>query len=165
MNILEQLLAQADESAFFVPALSVMAPYGSALAAGVKPIENRTWSPPLKFRGSLVLIHQGKGKKYLGRSEEMEHVRSLWPAMPPAHHLGAFVGIARLRDCLPLADVQDPWAEGPMCWRFDDAVEIEPITYQGALGLFYVPKQSLKGIRLVGKEATCSSSPEGKGSR
>lgn len=41
-------------------ALTIHQPWASAIAAGVKPIENRTFEPPSSVFGSRLAIHAGK---------------------------------------------------------------------------------------------------------
>lgn len=41
-------------------ALTLWQPWASAIAAGAKQIENRSWSPPARVMGQRILIHAGK---------------------------------------------------------------------------------------------------------
>ena len=40
-------------------AISVRQPWSYLICAGIKPIENRTWKLPEKYKGQRVLIHAG----------------------------------------------------------------------------------------------------------
>ena len=42
--------------------LSVKQPWSFLICSGIKPIENRTWKLPEKYRGERVLIHAGKSR-------------------------------------------------------------------------------------------------------
>jgi hypothetical protein len=124
-----------------IPALTVMQPYASAIAADIKPVENRGWAPGPGLIGRRILIHAGKGQTYLSDPHAMRKVRSLWIGAPREFVTGAFVGHARLKGWVLLRDrpVACPWSFGPICWLFEDAVEIEPIPWTGAQRVFQVP--------------------------
>lgn len=114
--------------------LSVQQPWAWAIIHGPKRIENRSW--PTRYRGPL-LIHAGKSRKSLGDED------GLIPDLPPYDQLdyGMLIGIVTLKDCQPVEDTRrDPFAFGPICWLLGEPVPfVEPIVYNGKLGLFDVP--------------------------
>lgn len=42
--------------------LSVKQPWSYLICSGIKPVENRTWKLPEKYKGERVLIHAGKSR-------------------------------------------------------------------------------------------------------
>jgi hypothetical protein len=166
--------AQTDKEALvrygesLTHAITVHQPYAWALAAGHKPVENRTWRPPLWMVGRLIGIHAGKlidGDAYHG----LRWGEGGLPERPGAKALtlGAFIGVARLvgvvferkldgawpnyhrlngaskaiLDPLPL-DLQArirPWWRGPWGWLLEEAVLLpEPIPMRGQQGLWRI---------------------------
>jgi len=126
-------------------ALTIKQPWAWAIAAGHKRIENRSW--PTSFRGHLA-IHTGKcpTQKYLRESRAI--IRGLGvepPVAEPARMFSHIVAVARIADCVRLADlpgelVGDPWAFGEWCWLLADVVPLpEPIPCGGGLGLWNLP--------------------------
>lgn len=99
-----------------------------------KRVENRRWFTP--YRG-LLAIHAGKGRSYLGPSDE--------EALPGMIY-GAVVGVAELTAIVRLDGRLPPglhWvrehehAEGPFCWVLDNVRRLrEPYPLRGQLGLF-----------------------------
>ena len=53
----EYILLDAEQH--ILPAISVRQPWAYLICAGLKPIENRTWKLPEKYKGQRVLIHAG----------------------------------------------------------------------------------------------------------
>jgi hypothetical protein len=41
------------------PCLTIRQPYASAIVAGIKKVENRSWHPPAHILGQRILIHAG----------------------------------------------------------------------------------------------------------
>lgn len=150
-------------------------PFAYTLAAGWKPIENKTERPPLHLIGKLVGIHAGL---QWCRPEDMP----CWPAhlhpMPaqddPRLTFGALIGVAGLVgvvrvgrtpwghglvrevgrgavvEPLPvaLADRIRPWWRGPWGWLFEEAVLLpEPIPMKGQQGLWRLPEEVRDGRR------------------
>lgn len=132
-------------------ALTIHQPWAWAIAQGYKTIENRNWVT--SYRGPL-LIHAGRsrksiesGRRFLGR---------LGIEMPDADQLafGAIMAITRLKHCLELeAVIENPFAEGPICWVLEDVHAIEPLPWPGEQGLFNVADEAVKKLRLVGSRA------------
>lgn len=116
-------------------ALTIKRPWAWAIAAGIKRVENRTWRT--RFRG-LIAIHAGLGI-CTGREllEQLGHVVPAYEEMPAQ----AIIAVARLVDCVPVAEVKDdPLAFGPWCWLLEDVRAIEPIPCGGRLSLWTVPR-------------------------
>lgn len=133
-------------------AVTIHQPWAWAVAAGHKPVENRTWRPPLEAVGRLVGIHAGL-RPY--SADEWDEVMRAWnsdedmPVEPLT--VGALIGVARLVGVISLGNplkagclrfwrhvgrskcvgeyVPDelaarirPWWRGPWGWLFEEAV-------------------------------------------
>lgn len=80
-------------------ALTIHQPYAWAVAAGHKPVENRTWRPPLEAVGKLIGIHAG-----LANIRKSTEAVAYWPKEAPFPFVpggptltyGALIGVARL---------------------------------------------------------------------
>lgn len=125
-------------------AITVCEPYASAIIRGPKRVENR--QQPWKFRGRL-LIHAGKSTKFMGTLTAAELAD--WPEYDESKlTFGAILGSVEVYDCVelrrPMSD--DPWACGPYCLLLRDPESFAvPIPYRGALGLFDVPDEVVRG--------------------
>lgn len=124
-----------------VPVLSVRQPWASAIVAGVKPVENRSWPPPRWILGRKMLIHAAK------KIDPDAAIHDLWPECPTDLPTGMVVGLARV------VGVQDaggrtgcPWSTGPFCWLLEDAVPVEPFSLRGALKIFEVHSADLPAL-------------------
>lgn len=148
-------------------ALTICQPYASLICLPAsdrrhKRVENRTWST--SYRGPL-LIHAGKSKQFLwleaGTLRDARY--GLGPDDMP---MGAFVGIARLVDCVPIlyqatprrlpvvpfeSRQKYPWlqahahTEGPVCWVLEDVRKFAaPVPTSGSQGLWYAPLEQVR---------------------
>lgn len=157
-------------------ALSLWQPWASAMAAGGKLIETRSWST--KHRG-LVAIHaaQHKDEDHLWDCRRLtawfaalnltEPVGELWEVLP----FGAVVAVGELAGVLPVESLNHEalwvprtrphlgpeswWSEAGMGdytagrygWVFSRVVALkEPIPFKGAQGLFTVPDELIRGM-------------------
>lgn len=133
-------------------ALSIHAPYGSLIAAGIKRHETRSWRT--NYRGPLA-IHQGKSWV------DADVAATLRPALKAlqrrcpvmwandiehGHGIGAVVAIANLVDCVPTESLTeiDPldrlcgdFTPGRWAWRLEVATWFGfPVPTRGRQGLF-----------------------------
>jgi hypothetical protein len=126
-------------------ALTIWQPWASAIVAGPKWLENRTWKPPAWIAGKRIAIHAGK---VLDR-EASEDLRlgnilspgMLWPHDPAALPRGAIIGTARVTGYV--TDSTDPWFVGPVGWVLADVEPCEPVPCRGAQGIWVVPAEVL----------------------
>jgi hypothetical protein len=103
------------------PCLTVKQPYASAIIAGVKPVEYRTWRAPDRLIGEMLLIHAGKRL-----ATETEYRQF---ANGPR---GAILGAVIVVDCIDGVD----WWE----WVVRDPVVFcDPVHAIGRLQLWPVP--------------------------
>lgn len=97
-------------------AITVGQPWASLIAVGAKTIETRP--RPTKHRG-LVLVHAAAADtdRFMHRYSEAWNAlgEEIGGAAPPR---GAIVAVARIVQCLPVADGgQETTPEGPWIWR------------------------------------------------
>lgn len=116
-------------------ALSIRQPWCWALAAGFKPVENRTWVVPSHVLGQTIALHASKTIEHA----VVDEVRRMCFDVEPKLHTAAIVGVARLVDCIDKSD--SAWFVGPYGFVFEDAVQLPvPIPCKGSLGFFRLPK-------------------------
>jgi activating signal cointegrator 1 len=124
-------------------ALSLLQPYATLLALGVKVHETRSWTTP--YRGWLA-IHASR--RYTGdQRADAHHVAvHLRPHVPDDLPCGALVGVGRLVDVRPVERVHTTrldralgtYTAGRFAWRFADVQLIDPLAASGSLGLWYL---------------------------
>lgn len=118
-------------------ALTLKQPWGTAIAADVKPVENRTWKPYLRVP-FLLALHAGKGWDREGEA----FVRELWPACPPRadHASGKVIAIVQILGVVRADDrPTDPWSFGPWCWVIGRGLVVDGPHLTGHLGLWRLP--------------------------
>jgi hypothetical protein len=147
-------------------ALTLWAPWGTAMALGVKTIETRSWKT--NYRGP-VLIHQSKkplcdclaGVPWRDRNWMLADLKG---APIP---LGAVVAVGTLVACIPTEQLTPSFAArhwgdyspGRFAWSFDDLRALpEPIYCPGAQGLWEVPEDLANHVAmlLAGQETTAA---------
>jgi hypothetical protein len=135
-------------------ALTVVQPWASAIACGIKVIETRGWRT--SHRGPLV-IHAGLGQKAetmfgTGRLFPPDGVSTLARAgLPDDRPLGAIVAITRLIDCrqaktapTELEDLLGDFGVGRWGWQLYGTWPLpRPIYTRGRLGLWEVTQPVL----------------------
>jgi hypothetical protein len=127
--------------------ITVRPPWSHWLAAGVKPLENRTWQPPRGWRGQLV-IHAGKTLDPEGFSFGARL----------GHHIseddvsrGEFLAVAKLVDVHRAGpdcrDACTDWGQ-PGCfhWMLQDIRRLVTIEGRGRQRLFIPPDDVLEQI-------------------
>lgn len=123
-------------------ALSIQQPYAWAIAAGFKPVENRTWKTG--FRGPC-LIHAGQ--KVLKDDIDSVIAQIADQTGTPRHMVrnaydlqaktGGLVGFGTITDCV--SEHPSEWFHGPYGFVFDDVRKLNFIACKGRLGFFDVP--------------------------
>ena len=108
-------------------ALTVRQPWASLIVAGIKDVENRSWST--KYRGKLG-IHAGMRIEI----QALDDYGYLLGDRPPPR--GALIGSVTLVDCI--RNSKSEWAErGAWHWVLTDAHAIvHPRKMNGRLGLW-----------------------------
>lgn len=129
--------------------LSIQQPWATLLAAGIKDMENRTWTT--KFRGKLLLHASGKTVPRHTLDELPYEMfipivnAQIFGNIPEFADMptGAIVGYADLTDCIT-EDTMTIWDGGPDCTKFvmqNAYVFDEPIEgVKGKLNIFDYPE-------------------------
>jgi len=128
--------------------LTIQQPWASAVAAGAKMIENRTWGT--KHRGPLV-IHAGKTRPaHLALTDD--RIAALWPdAVDRRWPKGVLLCVAELVDCHADQGCCRPWGEGSFVnrttgalertvyhWVLEDVRPVQRVALKGSLGLLRI---------------------------
>ncbi|MEU0967854.1 hypothetical protein ABZ357_21345 [Streptomyces sp. NPDC005917] len=115
-------------------ALTVRQPWAALIAAGLKPVENRSWALPASFAGPL-LIHAGTKNDADGwRAPGVREALEGWPVT-----YGAIVAVVDRVTChLGEGCCADRWGEhGAFHWVLEDVRRLpEPIRATGRLSLW-----------------------------
>lgn len=137
-------------------ALSLIEPWASLVARGLKRFETRSWGTA--YRGPIA-IHASKSREAI---DETGYVESLfkeagvpvppwWPRRAEDYPLGRIVAVTALEDCwrmtpegIAARNRQEvafgAWAEGRFAWALSAARALErPIPCRGALGVWVMP--------------------------
>ena len=111
-------------------ALSIQQPWAQLIVAGLKPIENRTWTTD--YRGPL-LIHAAQRM-----SVEIEAVERAFAIKidRKALHFGAIIGRVELVDIVTHS--RSPWFAGPYGFVLRNPRPMHPLPWRGRLNLFEV---------------------------
>jgi len=119
-------------------ALSVRQPWAFCLAAGWKPVENRSWrrgNPGLNFRGEFA-IHASSGMTRAECEDCADLCAALGFACPPPADLqrGGIVGVASILDVV--TEMDSGWFFGPKGLVIANARPVDFIAVGGRLGFF-----------------------------
>jgi len=135
--------------------LTIRQPWASLIMAGIKDVENRTWST--KLRGRFLVqssgsIHEDEfvsAKKILFKERIQIKPTSAIGAVqvrgfPFACHLGAILGTVELTDVVTESD--SPWFVGPVGFTLSNPQPFaEPIPAKGKLS-FWTPDDDLQAL-------------------
>lgn len=122
--------------------LSIRQPYAWAIMAGIKPVENRSWSTT--YRGPLA-IHAGKAWYDDERFDRIELAcwcKEYGVEFPSEIHLGGIVGIVDLVDVV--TDHPSEFFDGPYGWVLANPRPVEFIPMKGRLGLFEIDDRLIR---------------------
>ena len=138
-----------DYEVEIMKAISIRQPWAYLVIKGIKPIENRTWKLPEKYKGKRVLVHSGitSAKNWV---EKVKAIPEAWDRLsnkPYDYHYSAIIGSVEIVDCV----INHPsiWAEKtPMAYLGKLVVECQPPIYNWVLKnpiLFDKPILKVKG--------------------
>lgn len=116
-----------------IKCLAVRQPWAWAICAGLKGIENRTWTT--KHRGRIAIVASAN------KTDLNAYTRAAKPnkLSTSTFTLGAVIGVADLVDVEPLGPHLETnrWAFGPYCWRLANGRKFpEPIPCSAKLNLY-----------------------------
>lgn len=138
------------EPKLIIRGLTLWRPWAWAVAAGHKPVENRTWAPPDWLLGHWVAIHAGKS--FERGMDPWIATRAGLERLPFASRATGIVGVARLKGVATsveqLPDRARPWWAGPVGWIFSTAIMLEePIKRPGHQGLWLLRRHEVRRCR------------------
>lgn len=146
-------------------ALSLMEPWATFMALGLKTVETRSWVA--HYRGE-VMIHASKSKECLGLANEILARAGLELRFPEGHPwpLGKIVAVVDLSECLhtghflpgkniTVADYcMGDYSSGRFGFRTRNLWKVpEPVECRGALGFWLVPAEIAQRV-LAQRKAT-----------
>jgi hypothetical protein len=153
-------------------ALSLTQPWATIVARGLKPIENRRWTPPIAMYGETFAIHASKTWDKEGElwiRETWEGFDDVVDAIGDAVLVrSAILGVARLTGYMSKSDrlfytaaggrivaspghelESNPWYVGPYGFTLDQVRELNvPIPVSGALSFWRLPVEVDAILRL-----------------
>jgi hypothetical protein len=130
-------------------AISICQPWASAIVAGIKQVENRTWATT--HRGP-ILIHASLSTRWFGIIEPalLDAIESRCGDMRGLVR-GAIIGVANIEAIEDVDTIrrrmpeQAEWAFGPLCWVLKDPRRFgSPIACSGRLSLWDFPDDKIK---------------------
>lgn len=137
-------------------AISLIEPWASLVAHGLKRFETRSWGTG--YRGPMA-IHASKSREAVAEPGYVEGlfeaaglpVPALWPRRPEDYPLGRVVAVTALDGCWRMTPegiaarsrqeaAFGAWSEGRFAWAFG-AVRLlaRPVPCRGALGVWVMP--------------------------
>ena len=132
-------------------ALTLHQPWGWAIAAGHKAVENRPWEPPRGFIGERFAIHAGKTYDFEG-GRKIAQLLGLDVLPPEVNIAGAVIAVATCvrviqdrtldpeRSTKNLSNEEFRWFFGPFGWVLRDVVRLErPVPCRGFQQLWTLP--------------------------
>jgi hypothetical protein len=123
-------------------ALSIRQPWAWLIVNGYKDIENRSWST--QYRGPLLVL--SSKQPALTIPETKEYFRSVRLPLPKVWELGGIVGIVDVVDCV--TSHPSGWFSGPYGFVLANARPLPFYALKGRLGLFDVPDDVVKELKL-----------------
>lgn len=119
-------------------ALTLHQPWASLVAAGRKPIENRSWAPPKGLIGHDFAIHAGNTYDEEGatRIRDIAGIEA-YSDLPFRTH-GQILAVARLASVV--TESTDRWFFGPFGWVLENIRELAmPVDCRGMHKLWALP--------------------------
>lgn len=130
--------------------LSVQQPWARCIAAGVKPVENRTWTTT--YRG-LVIVHASTRPDLAGDTDPLV-VAAFGPDAPVGAPTGVAVAVVELVGVCAASTAGRPCGCGPWArpglyhWQVTNPLPLQqPIRYRGSLGLRPAPDDLVAAVR------------------
>lgn len=125
--------------------LTLIRPWGSAVAYMGKDIENRTWNCYLS-PGDFIAVHNGKSwdndaVDFIEQTTGQEYPRLTKDAVPDS----CIIAIARFGG--NVAESDSAWFCGPVGWKLERILPIDPVPCKGRQGLWDLPDDVLPMVR------------------
>jgi hypothetical protein len=127
-----------------VRVLTVHDPYASAIARGLKSVENRKRQPPSTVTIPFEMAIHASVKR--PTDALIHHVSKLWPGLSrkicDGFSPGHVIAVVDVVGWFPHPGYLSPvgWVVGPCCWRLENAVALsDPVPCRGQQGLWTLP--------------------------
>jgi len=140
--------AAPDEQQQYLRALSLKQPFCSALLAGIRKQESRSWKVRLPQDGSGLWIAAHAPARMASDDALLAELRRDWPEMPSSDQLprSAIIGFLHISHVAMLEDIpieeRDPGCNGPFVWCIDRTIGLaQPFPCAGQLGMWTPPKE------------------------
>jgi hypothetical protein len=113
-------------------------PGAPAVGPGYKALENRTWQPDGQLtKGEWLALHSGKAWDKDAMTYALQRGVPIELFEEPLVRVEmAIVGVVKYGGWVTSS--VDRWFSGPIAWKIEDAVEIEPVPCRGKQGLWHV---------------------------
>lgn len=136
-------------------AISLMQPWASAMALGLKRVETRSWSTAM--RGPIA-IHASKGFPVWAKEFALTEAYAYIKHEPEWFPRGCIVAVGILIDVVPTARIRNQlfdrelffgdYSDGRFAWIFDRIRPLaEPIPETGRLGLWTPSQETIAALR------------------
>lgn len=121
-------------------AITVLQPYASLIAEGLKKYETRGW--PTTYQGPIA-IHAGKQNLFNGLDFVTgAEIQNALPVLPDILPAGAVIAIAEITDCIEMTDefikslprleiLFGHYKVGRYAWKLENVRKIEPMPARG----------------------------------
>lgn len=133
-----------------IKALTLHRPWAWLIAAGHKPLENRSWAPPASMVGQRMAIHAGQEIDKDGALFVQQEFRLELPADAWQTGVVALATIDRLftdSAKLPTEPLcESPWYSGKVAWVLRDVVRIPAVESSGMQGLWSLSEDVAKTV-------------------
>jgi len=126
-------------------ALTVIQPWADLIVRGPKRVDLDHWEAAAETAMTLDL------SLLRAFDDQCTDDRKLRAWASKAVPYSAVVGVARLAGIERAAPDSDPWWCGPVGWRLDNVVAIDPIPCAGAQGLWALDPATLEAVRAAWK--------------
>lgn len=134
-------------------ALTVRQPWAWLIAAGWKPLENRSWAPPSSLVGQRLVIHASQKAPTRADVAWARRVLGKGVELGPLHR-GAVVGVVTVAGLVErkrhLERDVARWWRGPMAWALTLPAEVGPVACKGQLGVWRLPPEVVKQLGVLG---------------
>lgn len=139
-------------------ALTLIEPWASLVALGLKTVETRSWRPPESLIGDRIAIHASKSREAIedGTASRLFHLAGL--ETPDSWPFGCIVAVAQIERVQRTEDARaiisskeesfGNYSPGRFAWHFDGIVRLsKPLPTRGMLGLWIIELTHLSELQ------------------
>ena len=138
-----------------IKVITLIRPWGHAIAYLGKDIENRTWRCTLN-RGDYLAIHNGnKWDQNAVRQIQSIHNDAPFSLTKQDDPSGQIIAVCQFEGNVTAST--SPWFFGPIGWKLSNVVPIEGIPAKGRLGLWIPDDDTMEQLRANYRKALSSN--------